>query len=388
MEDKEFYKILVQRYLSKQLTDNELEVFAQLAKEGKLDEYFLSAMNEEAGIAEADENDYNKRNKVRPLFYKIAAAAVVLIALSAGLYSYFNKPVKLSDLKSIYAKHDADPGGNKATLTLADGSKISLTDASNGQIAQQAGVKITKNANGQLVYTIAESGKKEIDYNTINTPRGGEYQINLPDGTKVWLNAASSVTFPTSFANAKNRKIKLTGEAYFEVFKNKNLPFIVVTDKQEVEVLGTHFNINSYEDEKDTRTTLLEGSVQVRRILHAANQSNIAIAHDNSKILKPGQQSRVSSQPSKDISVEVANITQVMAWKNGYFHFENDNLLTVMNQLSRWYDIQVVYEVNRTDDEFVGDIPRNVKLSEVLKVLTYGGGLHFKIQERKLIITK
>jgi len=385
MEDKEFYRILVQRYLSKQLTDNELEVFAQLAKEGKLDEYFLSAMNEEAGIAEADENDYNKRNKVRPLFYKIAVAAVVLIALSAGLYSYF-KPVKLSGLKSIYAKHDADPGGNKATLTLADGSKISLTDASNGQIAQQAGVKITKNENGQLVYTIAESGKKEIDYNTITTPRGGEYQINLPDGTKVWLNAASSVTFPTSFANAKNRKIKLTGEAYFEVFKNKNLPFIVVTDKQEVEVLGTHFNVNSYEDEKDTRTTLLEGSVQVRRILHAANQSNIA--YDNSKILKPGQQSRVSSQPSKDISVEVANITQVMAWKNGYFHFENDNLLTVMNQLSRWYDIQVVYEVNRTDDEFVGDIPRNVKLSEVLKVLTYGGGLHFKIEDRKLIITK
>lgn len=378
MEDNEFYKILVNRYINKQLTDDELELFVQLTKEGKLDDHLLAAMSKEGDISESDQEDYDRQTKTKRLWYKLTAAAMVLVVLSVGLYSYFNHNIIAGNKPSVYAKHDAEPGGDKATLTLADGTEISLTDAGNGQIAKQAGVAITKNASGQLVYTVVETGKKEMAYNTITTPRGGQYQVNLPDGTQVWLNAASSIKFPTSFANASNRKVELKGEAYFEVFKNKKLPFIVVTDKQEVEVFGTHFNINSYDDETSVKTTLLEGSVKVS-LLSGGNKGT-------SRFLKPGEQASVEYQ-TRSLKIGKANIDQVMAWQKGYFHFEGDDLQSVLRQLSRWYDVDVVYQLSHNDDEFMGDIPRNVKLSEVLKILEFGG-VHFKIEGKKLIVTK
>ncbi len=378
MEDNEFYKILVNRYINKQLTDDELELFVQLTKEGKLDDHLLAAMSKEGDISESDQEDYDRQTKTKRLWYKLTAAAVVLVVLSVGLYSYFNNNIIAGNKQSVYAKHDAEPGGDKATLTLADGTEISLTDAGNGQIAKQAGVAITKNASGQLVYTVVETGKKEMAYNTITTPRGGQYQVNLPDGTQVWLNAASSIKFPTSFANASNRKVELKGEAYFEVFKNKKLPFIVVTDKQEVEVFGTHFNINSYDDETSVKTTLLEGSVKVS-LLSGGNKGT-------SRFLKPGEQASVEYQ-TRSLKIGKANIDQVMAWQKGYFHFEGDDLQSVLRQLSRWYDVDVVYQLSHNDDEFMGDIPRNVKLSEVLKILEFGG-VHFKIEGKRLIVTK
>lgn len=378
MEDKEFYRILVSRYINKQLSDEELELFVQLTKDGKLDEHLLGAMNEEGGISEADEEDHHKQIKIKPLWLKLTAAVVILVTLSIGLYSYFNHDLNNANPRAAYAKQDAEPGGNKAILTLADGTEISLTDAGNGQIAKQAGVAITKNASGQLVYTVTESSKKEMAYNTISTPRGGQYQVNLPDGTRVWLNAASSIKFPTSFANATYRKVELTGEAYFEVFKNKKLPFIVITDKQEVEVFGTHFNINSYDDETSIKTTLLEGSVKVS-LLNGRDKTV-------SRFLRPGEQANVEHQ-DMNLKISKANIDQVMAWQKGYFHFEGDDLQSVLRQLSRWYDVDVLYEINHTDDEFMGDIPRNVKLSEVLKILEFGG-VHFKIEGKKLIVTK
>jgi len=378
MEDNEFYKILVNRYINKQLSDEELELFVQLTKEGKLDDHLLAAMSKEGDISESDQEDYDRQTKTKRLWYKLTAAAVVLVTLSVGLYSYFNHNIIAGNKQSVYAKQDAEPGGDKATLTLADGTEISLTDAGNGQIAKQAGVAITKNASGQLVYTVVETGKKEMAYNTITTPRGGQYQVNLPDGTQVWLNAASSIKFPTSFANASNRKVELKGEAYFEVFKNKKLPFIVVTDKQEVEVFGTHFNINSYDDEASVKTTLLEGSVKVS-LLNGGNK-------ETSRFLKPGEQASVEYQ-TRSLKIGKANIDQVMAWQKGYFHFEGDDLQSVLRQLSRWYDVDVVYQLSHNDDEFMGDIPRSVKLSEVLKILEFGG-VHFKIEGKKLIVTK
>jgi ribosomal protein S4E len=378
MEDKEFYKILVSRYINKQLSDDELELFVQLTKDGKLDDHLLNAMNEQGGISESEQQDFERQIKIKPFWFKLTAAAVVLITLSVGIYSYFNYNESTLNLQAVSEKHDVEPGGNKAILTLADGREISLTDAGNGQIAKEAGVAITKNASGQLVYTVIGSGKSEMAYNTITTPRGGQYQVNLPDGTSVWLNAASSIKFPTSFANVKDRKVELKGEAYFEVFKNKNLPFIVVTDKQEVEVLGTHFNINSYDDETSVKTTLLEGSVKVS--LFKGGNKTI------SRFLRPGEQANVEHQAGS-LEIVKANIDQVMAWQKGFFHFEADDLQSVLRQLSRWYDVDVIYEVSHNDDEFMGDIPRNVKLSEVLKILEFGG-VHFKIDGKKLIVTK
>lgn len=374
MEEKDFYQLLVQRYMAQKLTAEELEVFAHLVQEGKLDEQLLVAMNEAAGIAEADELAFeqSQQKKVRPLWIRIVAAAMLFICLAAGIYSY-QRTEKTPVIQASIVKHDAEPGGTKATLTLADGSTISLTDAGNGELAEQAGVKITKSAQGQLIYTLTDQSAKALAYNTITTPKGGEYQVNLPDGTKVWLNAASSIKFPTTFVNAGNRKVELKGEAYFEVAKSKDQPFLVSTSRQEIVVLGTHFNINAYEDESETMTTLLEGSLRVS----AAGQV----------LLKPGQQVKTSNTGKAELKVQQANIAQTMAWKNGYFHFENENLYTVMRQLARWYDVDIVYENARSDDEFVGDIPRKVKLSAVIKILEYTG-TRFRIENKKLIVSR
>jgi len=223
------------------------------------------------------------------------------------------------------------------------------------------------------VYSVIASDARPLAFNTISTPKGGIYQVNLPDGTKVWLNAASSIKFPTTFAQLSQRKVELEGEAYFEVAKNKKVPFVVSTSGQQVQVLGTHFNISSYSDEGELKTTLLEGSVKV--------------VAANTIVLKPGQQSNLKRNGSGGLKVSTANIAQVMAWKNGFFHFEKENLHEVMRQLSRWYDIEVIYEVDRHDDEFMGDIPRGIKLSEALKILSFEG-TQFRIEGRKLIVKK
>lgn len=375
MEENKFYELLVERYLKKQLTDQELELFAELLSTGKLDDHLFRAWNTGAEITEADELDFNRSQQRRFLWPKAiaAAAAVVLMVLSFGGYFYFqNKSVETENRLAVNT-HDVDPGGNKATLTLADGSTISLTDANNGELAKQSGVKISKSKNGELVYSVVASDATPLAFNTISTPKGGIYQVNLPDGTKVWLNAASSIKFPTTFAQLSQRKVELEGEAYFEVAKNKKVPFVVSTSGQQVQVLGTHFNISSYSDEGELKTTLLEGSVKV--------------VAANTIVLKPGQQSNLKRNGSGDLKVSKANIAQVMAWKNGFFHFEKENLHEVMRQLSRWYDIEVIYEVDRHDDEFMGDIPRGIKLSEALKILSFEG-TQFRIEGRKLIVKK
>lgn len=209
----------------------------------------------------------------RSLWPRIAAAASVILVMGTALY-FFNANQRTTPMaRDMVAKMDIKPGGNRAFLTLADGSRISLNDAANGQLASQAGIIITKTKNGQLIYTIADqsSAKSGSLFNTIETPRGGQYQINLPDGSKVWLNAETKLKFPVSFANKKERKVELSGEAYFEVAQLKTqgikMPFIVASSGQEVEVLGTHFNVNAYPDENNTKTTLLEGLVRVSGLL-------------------------------------------------------------------------------------------------------------------------
>ncbi|WP_342327565.1 FecR domain-containing protein [Pedobacter sp. FW305-3-2-15-E-R2A2] len=327
-----------------------------------------------------------RRSRLR--FRIVAAAAVFIIAITAVFFYSNYKDVNGPQI----VENDINPGKNKAVLTLANGQKISLTDALNGELAQQAGVTISKTANGQLIYQAApnSSGKNTAEYNTIEAPRGGQWQVILPDGSKVFLNASSSLKYPVSFAT-KERKVELKGEAYFEISHNKKSPFRVIAKGQTVEVLGTHFNIMSYDDEKTVKTTLLSGSVKV-----SSNGSNVAgvnaVGIKAAKtaaeflILKPGEQSQVS--PGNMKLIHDVDLEDVLAWKNGYFKF-NENLRSIMTKVSRWYDVEVVYETQPDPEfKFKGEISRDKNISELLNMLDYTGNVHFKIEGRRVIVKK
>lgn len=323
-------------------------------------------------------------------WYRIAAVASILIFIS--IISYLSLTLQPSTpIVENRIQNDAVPGGNKAILTLADGRKISLIDANRGELAEQSGIRITKAADGQLVYEVRhlEGGRTErslpavgMTYNTIETPRGGQYQVILPDGTKVWLNAASSLKYPVQFT--KNaRRVELIGEAYFEVnslksAKGDRVPFFVSTSTQTVEVLGTRFNINSYEDEEIVKTTLIEGSVHV-----FANSEKIAGTIQNTGVLlKPDQQSILKGSY---FNVTTVDAEASIAWKNGYFSFTHADLETVMRQLSRWYDVDVVYEGEIPQGTFTGKVYRDMNISKVLEILTYTR-VNFRIEGKKMII--
>lgn len=332
--------------------------------------------------------DIAPARKSRLRFRIVAAAAVLIIAITAVFFYSNYKDVNGPQI----VENDINPGKNKAVLTLANGQKISLTDALNGELAQQAGVTISKTANGQLIYQAAPnaSGKNTAEYNTIEAPRGGQWQVILPDGSKVFLNASSSLKYPVSFAT-KERKVELKGEAYFEISHNKKSPFRVIAKGQTVEVLGTHFNIMSYDDEKTVKTTLLSGSVKV-----SSNGSNVAGVNAvgikavkpaaEFLILKPGEQSQVS--PGNMKLIHDVDLEDVLAWKNGYFKF-NENLRSIMTKVSRWYDVEVVYETQPDPEfKFKGEISRDKNISELLNMLDYTGNVHFKIEGRRVIVKK
>lgn len=376
--EEEYYKQLVKRYLEGTSTDTELEVFAHLIKEGKLDRYLKEALNEEAGIHPDDEQIIETIGKNRsrlPAWLKYTAAAALLLTASLSFY-FHTRPAEQQMAKIKTVINDAMPGGNKAILTLSNGSKIVLNDIGVGTIAKQGHSSIDKLQDGRLIYQSDQpdsSGNKNITqkiaYNTISTPKAGQYQVTLPDGSKVWLNSVSSITFPTIFTG-NERRVTITGEVYFEVAKNKKMPFLVNTRGQSVQVLGTHFNINAYEDENNVRTTLLEGSIKIT-------------ASNSSKILVPGQQAEVAG--NKIRIIDSGNLDAAVAWKNGYFVFDNADLPSLMRQLSRWYDVNIIYNGNAGDHEFVGEIKRNTNLSNVLKILA-SSGVHFRIENKNLFI--
>lgn len=301
---------------------------------------------------------------------KWAAAAVVFIVFSFAAY------LSLQKKKEHVFATDVAPGKNKAILTLADGKKISLSDAMNGDIAKEAGFSITKTADGQLVYNVAGSENvNDSRLNTISTPNGGEWQIQLPDGSMVWLNAASSIQYSLNIGTAKQRVVKLDGEAYFEVAKNATHPFIVETDKQSVEVLGTHFNINSYKDERLTKTTLLEGSVRVSH--------NIT---NESEVLKPGEQSFVSVS---GMDIKEVNVDEAIAWKNGYFMFNNERQESILRKVARWYNVEIEYaDADAKEVMYYGTVSRFEKISKVLRKFEQTGEVRFDIKGNKVIVYK
>lgn len=305
-------------------------------------------------------------------FYNYSSAAAVLIFIIGGITFFYNnrKPLKSEALAKV-EKHDILPGTDKAVLTLADGSRVILDGGAAANIQDQNGIKISKTADGKLIYTIENNSpslKKNITYNTIHTPRGGQYQVVLPDGTKVWLNAASTLKYPEVFVG-NTRSVQLIGEAYFEVAKNKKLPFHVISQNQDVEVLGTHFNINGYMDDENTKTTLLEGSVKV------SNQKSVGI-------LKPGEQSVISSENSIISVIKDVDMNDETAWKNGLFQFNDTDLKNILKQLERWYDIKIDYK-SIPKKRYNGMVPRRVKLSEVLKMLEKTGNIKFEIADHR-----
>jgi ferric-dicitrate binding protein FerR (iron transport regulator) len=301
----------------------------------------------------------------------VAVSIVGLIVVTAIILMNKNSsaPIVKAQNNDRKFKNDVDPGGNKATLTLADGSVISLDDAKNGTLTQQGNARVIK-LDGKLLYDPTSNNTKQIVYNTISTPKGGQYQLELPDGSLVWLNATSSVRFPTTFTD-KERRVEIMGEAYFEVAKDANKPFIVSVNNSEVQVLGTHFNINAYDDEEEVRTTLLEGSVKFVN-------ANI------NTILKPGQQSRLTKEGNVNVASNV-DVDDVIAWKNGRFNFDNAGIESVMRQLTRWYDVEVDYK-GKTDDLFIAEMRRDIKLSDALKALELTGKVKFEIDGRKIIV--
>lgn len=316
------------------------------------------------------------RRQRRIPWLRMTAAAVLLLTTSGFLYYYLHKAPPAKAGEQLVTNKPIVPGSNKAVLTLGNGQKISLTDAGNGQIAKQAGITITKQADGQLLYTIEETQPvDEIAFNTIETPKGGQYQVALPDGSKVWLNAATALRFATRFS-ATERTVYLNGEAYFEIATaklstGKKKPFIVSVNGQQVEVLGTHFNVMAYKDEQTVRTTLLEGSVKLT-------------APVGTILLQPGQQGYVAKETNayKSAFVDVAMVT---AWKDGLFKFDGIDMRTLMRQISRWYDVEVVYEPGVKDDVVFGSISRKSDLTRLLHILELGG-VHFRVEGRRLIV--
>jgi ferric-dicitrate binding protein FerR (iron transport regulator) len=298
-----------------------------------------------------------------------AAASLCLLAGSGWiLQQYLARQQKPPIAKEVVIQ----PGHEGAILTLADGSQIVLDSLKNGLVVDQNGVRVTKNAQGNLVYNKIAAVKPV--QNTISTPRGRQFHIVLPDGSEAWLNAASSISFPTAFGD--RRSVTITGEVYFEVTKDDKHPFIVSADKNlAIQVLGTSFNVKAYRDEKNIVTTLLTGAVK------------ISIQGAGSQSLKPGQQGTVSSEkPGIQLNTAV-DPDKVIAWKNGYFNFDAQRLEEVLKQLERWYDIEVTYDYSLANLSFYGELPRDMTLNEIIKALSYTG-LQLKIEGKKLSVKK
>lgn len=309
-------------------------------------------------------------------FYKYAVAASIVLLLGTGIF-YFTKP-KEPIIEVVEKPQEIAPGGNRGILTLSNGKQIVLSDISSKDTIAREGEKeevtIKMDANGVITYTInpdADVSKADVNsFNTLSTPTGGQYNIILADGTKVYLNTVSSIKYPTRF-NGNERIVELEGEAYFEVAKNKSKPFIVKSDTQSIEVLGTHFNVYAYNNEPIVKTTLLEGSV--------------AVTSKNQKaILKPGQQANVADNLNR-IVIRKVDTELAIAWKNGRFKFDNADLKTVMKQLERWYGIKVEYRGDVSDVRFSGGTFMNKNLSEVLKVLELSN-IKFKVEGKTIIV--
>lgn len=378
---------LITRYLNEELSEEETARLWETLREGHGEEAWKEALL--ALLQDKDKHGHADTERMEQIYASIrpadtpvvpvrrrwiypAAAAVILavIVASAALWRSRGPQPRLAGHPAA-AVHEVTPGSNKAMLTLADGSTITLDSAGNGALAQQGNVQVVQVNNGQLAYQASGShAAGAVQYNTLAIPRGGQFRVTLPDGTNVWINAASTLRYPTAFTGT-DRTVELTGEAYFEVAKMPEKPFHVKVRNMDVQVLGTDFNVMAYTEEASMQTTLLEGAVKV----HTAGAQTA---------LRPGQQLRME-QTGRLSVVDNVNTDEIIAWKNGYFQFNHEKLPGVMRQIARWYDVDIAYDGNIPDREFGGKISRNSSIEEVLRILELSK-VHFRIEKKKIIV--
>jgi len=383
---------LFSRYASGQASLAEVEELLMLLAEGENDHQILAEMQTEmmdtAFQPQMDQGRWTVvmdeiQTRIAPRYTRrlprfgahITAAAVIVVLMGVGLFYYSVRDKKDQPLIAV---KEIPPGTDGATLTLANGRKVLIKDASAGNIAVQSGVKISKTADGQIVYEVSDNHSAGLQYNTLSTARGQQTQVRLADGSLVYLNAASSLKYPTSFANVKYRRVELSGEGYFEISKDKKHPFVVRTEQQDVEVLGTHFNINAYSDVPDVKTTLLEGSVRLS-------------AHGNHgsypRILRPGQQATYSE--GREISIAEVDTEEAVAWRNGFFVFDHETMETAMLKISRWYNVDIVFEQQELKKEILGgSASRSENITRLLRVLGKAANVNMKTEGRRIIISK
>lgn len=389
MITKEDYLILFEKQLANQCNTEELglleeyqdeinlwdpELTKDFANRSQVRKRLLNKLSNSRGISH--------QTRLFQITWMRTAAATILLLSAIGVSIWYTNYRSLLDQKDYKSagleKSIVKPGGDKATLTMANGVTIDLNDISNGQIATQSGIRISKTNHGMLVYNFSgnqsKNGKIDTSKNMIRTPKGGQYQMTLTDGTKIWLNSASTLSFPMCFAR-NQRKVTLTGEAYFEVSKDKKRPFMVSANGNEVQVLGTHFNINAYPDNTEVATTLLEGSVRMKK-------------GKSSTLLVPGEQA-VSQNNAASLTIKNVNVNDMIGWKNGYFIFRDENIVNIMKQLSRWYDLEVIYTSEEIKDrEFGGTVSRADHIKELLDYMELTQTIHYKLEGRRLFIMK
>ncbi|QNK63629.1 FecR domain-containing protein [Pedobacter sp. PAMC26386] len=370
-------KELFLKYQSGKCTDQEKAIVEKWLNLGEATPFNLTNAELSKNLKDLDQKlDLELNIKKHPFNYSFAAFAAFLILFSLGLYFYVSKPrANVTNTASPSSVRDVDPGSNMATFVSNTGKKVNLKEVPDQILVHQKGFNLFNTKEGQLVYRSTSKADLPLEnplaIHTVFTPRGGQYQIVLPDGTKVWLNSASSLEYPALFT-ANERRVELKGEAYFEVAKNAAKPFKVIVNSTTVKVLGTHFNVMAYADDQVTKTTLLEGSVQLE------NGTKI-------NTLKPGQQAIVNKDG--DVRLITVDPEQAVAWKNGYFSFNRTSLKEIMKQLSRWYNVDVIYKGKvPIDEEFVGKIKRDAPLSKALDILQFSG-LRFEITGHQLTIT-
>ena len=379
--NREEYNRLYEKYLAGKCSVKEQVELENYQDSFKLKEqqWDVTTMGNSEEIKQSIQENLNysiqehSKNRIFKIRVWQSAAAAILILLTAGIYYYQNSPEPvIVKTETPRFRNDVAPGNNKAILTLDDGSKIDLDDAKTGILASESNIDIKKTGDGQLEYTAGAQNVKTVKYNILSTPMGGEYQLVLPDGSKVWLNSGSTLRFPTAFIGSE-RIVELKGEAYFDIAKNPKMPFLVRTNNaMDIKVLGTQFNVMAYDDEKNINTTLVEGSVEV---LKGSEKTN----------LKPGQEA-ILNRGSGNIKVAQADLEQAIAWKNGYFIFYNENIESIMRKVSRWYNVDIVYQGNLNNKDFVGTISRNKNVSELLKMLELTGAIHFSIDGRRITV--
>ncbi len=377
---REEIKMLTYRIASGFATDEEIQLYNRIYNSFQKTE---TEWTEDAYVNKSELEALMKKNilekaglkkpVIQMMWFRWSAAAAIVLALGTLSFFVFQKstrdtPVAEARSQEERFKNDVYPGEVGAILTLSNGEKIILDSANNGSLTREGNTEIIKK-NGVIEYS-NKGNTSAVVYNTMTTPRGRQYNLVLADGTKVWLNAASSITYPSTFSG-KERKVIMSGEAYFEVAHNDKMPFIVEKGDLRVQVLGTHFNVNTYDDESSANITLLEGSVKV-------------VKGTQSGVLKPGQQAQTGTAGGVKI-VSNVNIQEVMAWKNGAFDFDGVGIESLMRQISRWYNVEVIYK-KKIDDLFIAEIPRNTKLSEVLKALELTGKVRFEIEGDKIIV--